>query len=414
MLEVRPLGVTCNIQCQYCYQNPQRDADNFIQTYDIRRIKEAIEAEGGPFALFGGEPLLLPEADLRELWSWGYSRFGHNAVQTNGTLIRDAHIKMFKEFNVTVGISIDGPEELNDVRWHGTLAGTRDATRRTQEAIKALCSQYVPPSIIVTLHRLNASPERLPRLLEWIADLDRLGLRSIRLHLLESESRQIRERYALSARHNEDALLAIRSLEKSLGSIRFDLFSEMRRMLLGDDRGTSCIWNGCDPYTTAAVRGVEGDGQRTNCGRTNKDGIDFVKSSVPGYERYIALYLTPQDNDGCAGCKFFLMCKGQCPGTAINGDWRNRTEHCEVWKALYGQLEAELLDEGQVPLSVSADRSRIESELLSAWSQGRNLHIADSKVLRDRKPEHPIPRFPAQRELDNLARVIETAISNAD
>ncbi len=25
-VELRPLGVQCNIQCQYCYQNPQRDA----------------------------------------------------------------------------------------------------------------------------------------------------------------------------------------------------------------------------------------------------------------------------------------------------------------------------------------------------------------------------------------------------
>src|SRR5262245_11811974 len=60
-VEVRPLGVNCNIACQYCYQNPQRDAGNLAERYDLAEIKKAIEREGGPFVLFGGEPLLVPE-----------------------------------------------------------------------------------------------------------------------------------------------------------------------------------------------------------------------------------------------------------------------------------------------------------------------------------------------------------------
>ena len=34
-IEVRPLGVKCNIQCQYCYQNPQRDAGNVPGDFDV-------------------------------------------------------------------------------------------------------------------------------------------------------------------------------------------------------------------------------------------------------------------------------------------------------------------------------------------------------------------------------------------
>ena len=46
-VELRPLGVRCNIQCQYCYQNPQRDAGNLTQSYDLDLMKAAIKAEGG-------------------------------------------------------------------------------------------------------------------------------------------------------------------------------------------------------------------------------------------------------------------------------------------------------------------------------------------------------------------------------
>src|SRR5215510_4821475 len=116
-VEVRPLGVRCNIQCQYCYQNPPRDAGNVPHAYDLDRMKAAILEEGGDFSLFGGEPLLVPVIDLEALWAWGFERFGRNGVQTNGSLIRDAHIELFKRYKVHVGISIDGPGPLNDTRW---------------------------------------------------------------------------------------------------------------------------------------------------------------------------------------------------------------------------------------------------------------------------------------------------------
>jgi uncharacterized protein len=410
MVELRPLGVRCNIQCEYCYQNPQRDAGNFTSEYDIDEMKAAIMAEGGGFAMFGGEPLLVREADLDELWSWGYSQFGHNAIQTNGTLINDEHVRMFKAYKVSVGISLDGPAELNDVRWHGTLEKTREATTKSHDAVRRLCQEGIPPSLIVTLHRGNASAETLPRLYAWIRELDEMGVQSVRLHLMESESEPIRVKYALSTAENIAALLGFAELEKNLSRLTFDLFSDMRHMLIGEDQLTACIWNACDPYTTPAVRGVEGHGERSNCGRTNKDGIDFGKGSALGFERYLALYHTPQEANGCAGCRFFLMCKGQCPGTSINGDWRNRSEHCEVWKAVYKQLESDLLSEGQQPLSLSPRREIVERELIQSWSQGRATNMSQVPAqITEPAPSNAVLAWPAQ--FKNLSGVIEEVFS---
>jgi uncharacterized protein len=376
-VELRPLGVRCNIQCQYCYQNPQRDAGNLTRSYDLDLMKAAIKAEGGPFALFGGEPLLVPERDLEELWSWGLEQFGQNTVQTNGTLVNDEHVRMFHAYKVGVGISIDGPGELNDVRWHGTLGKTRAATARTEKAIERLCEEGLKPSLIVTLHRANASAEKLPRLHQWLRDLDEMGVHSARLHLLEAENEDIRTRYALSVEENIAALTSFADLQSELSLLKFDVFADMRQMLLGQDTGVACVWSACDPYTTQAVQGVEGQGQRSNCGRTNKEGIDFAKAGKPGFERYLALYATPQEHGGCRDCRFFLMCKGQCPGTAIDGDWRNRTEHCEVWQTLYARLEADLVAQGLTPLSLRPERQDLENAHLERWAQGRNAHMSE-------------------------------------
>jgi uncharacterized protein len=326
--------------------------------------------------LFGGEPLLLPEEDIEELWAWGFERYGSNSLQTNGVLINDRHMELFERYKVHVGISIDGPEELNDVRWAGTLERTREATAKTERAIERLCQAGRPPGLIITLHRLNAVGERLERLLAWVRSLEALGVRKVRLHILEVEDEQIRERYTLTPEENIAAFLAFLELESQLTTLELDVFSDMRALLTGEDEQVGCVWQACDPQTTRAVRGVEGMGQASNCGRTNKDGIDFIKADQEGFERYLALYQTPQTDAGCQGCRFFLMCKGQCPGTAIDGDSRNRSEHCAVWMSLFERLEHDLLESGREPLSQSPEREALERAYLELWASGQHTTIA--------------------------------------
>jgi uncharacterized protein len=374
-IEVRPLGVKCNIQCQYCYQNPQRDAGNVPMTFDLDKMKETLARAGSAFTIFGGEPLLVPERVLEELWAFGYERFGSNGIQTNGTLISDRHIRLFKQYSVNVGISVDGPEDLNDVRWAGTLKLTREATAKTHAAIERLVHEGLTPSLIVTLHRNNATADKLPRMRDWFRYLDDLGITSARLQI--SPDRRPCDRRVVRTTHEEQlaAFPTSRNSKTGLRRLRFDIFSDIRKMLLGQDDNTTCVWNACDPFNTRAVQGVEGHGQRSNCGRTNKDGIDFVKADREGFERYLALYHAPQEVGGCHDCRFFLMCKGQCPGGSINGDWRNRSSKCDLWMALFSRFEAELIAEGRTPLSVSPHRGALEAFALRQWTAGRSAYL---------------------------------------
>src|SRR5579884_449187 len=228
-IELRPLNVLCNIQCHYCYQHPQRHAVNPSNEYDMVKMKAALEAEGGAFTLFGGEPLLMPLRDIEELWQWGYERFGRNQIQTNGTLINDDHIALFRKYAVHVGISMDGPGELNDVRWHGNLENTRKSTQKSQAAIERLCKEGIIPSLIITLHRGNATEEKLPALLDWLRGLGKCGVRDINLHLLESENATIRSVYGLNTAENIKALLAFYQLSREVPEFRFELFPGMKR-----------------------------------------------------------------------------------------------------------------------------------------------------------------------------------------
>lgn len=369
-VEVNPVGYKCNLSCTYCYQNPIRDAGNFTRPYDLEKMFAAIEAEGSSFTVFGGEPLLTPIDDLEKLFAFGFQKYGRNGVQTNGALITDAHIALFKKYRVYVGFSLDGPDALNNRRWSGSEEKTNESTRRSHAALHQLLADGVACSIITTLTQSNASAEHLPALLDWYRELDRLGLRSARLHLLEIDHELVGQHDALSDDENIAALLAFAKLQKELTQLQLDLFSDMRKLLQGQDNGVSCIWTGCDTYNTQAVRGIDGNGTRSNCGRVNKEGVPWAKAESRGFERYLSLYVTPQEHGGCQGCRFFLMCKGQCPGTAERGDWRNKSSQCAIWFRLFEHLEQEMLAAGETPLSLSDRRLDLEQRMLAGWAQG--------------------------------------------
>jgi len=373
-VEARPFNVACNLSCTYCYQEPQRQAGNVVTAYNFRAMKRRLLEIGQPFALFGGEATLLPIAELERFLSLSHRRFRTSSIQTNGTALSSEHIALFKKYNTSVGISLDGPGELNDPRWAGTLERTRALTEASNTILRRMLEEGLSSGLIFTLHRANASPARLPRLVDWLRELRECGLKFARAHLLEVESDEMRRELALTTDENVSALRALAELRET--GLDLDLFSDMRQLLLGRDQRVACTWSSCDPYSTAAVMGVEAEGELSNCGRASKNGIDYLKSRVAGYERQLALYATPQSAGGCAECRFFLMCKGQCPGTAINGDWRNRSEHCEVYKVIFEDLEVELVQNGDEPISLNVQvRQFLEEQMLRLWSQGRNTSL---------------------------------------
>jgi uncharacterized protein len=371
-VEVRPLGDKCNIKCRYCYQDSIRTAGNVAKDYDMDAMLATLDGLEQPFSLFGGEVMMVDDADLERLMAFGRERHGGSGLQTNGTLVEDKHLEMFRKYRVRVGISLDGPGPLNDVRWAGSLVATRRATARTEALIERLCRLGMPPRVTVTLHRLNAGAGRLDTLCEWLKFLDRLGVCDVRLHTLETDTEDVKDRLKFERGENLQVMRRLRRLEPQLARLRFDVFGQMASMLRGDDTEASCIFHACDAYATKAVIGVEGDGRLSNCGRTYKDGVAFLKAPTPGFERQLALHATPWDQGGCKDCRFFLMCKGNCPGTAIDGDWRLRSADCALWFSMFEDIEQDMVAGGEEPLSLSAQREPIERMLLDAWTTGLN------------------------------------------
>jgi len=177
------------------------------------------------------------------------------------------------------------------------------------------------------------------------------------------------EGLALDERRQIETYLALYEWSKT-SNMQVLPFLDIKKLLTEEHPNVMCVWNQCDPVTTAAVQGVTPDGVMSNCGRTNKDGGNWVKADTPGIERYIALYRTPQEDGGCRDCKYFAFCQGHCPGTAIDGDWRNRTVNCRLWYSLFERIE----QDNPVSLLSEDRKQAIINRLLAVHSVNSGGH----------------------------------------
>jgi uncharacterized protein len=369
-VEAQPVDLACNLRCAYCYEECFR-ATRKVPHYNLDAMTRRLRDAGQPFVLFGGESLLMPLRDLEVLWRLGSEIWSElpldarqnkseNGIQTNGTLITPDHIAAFLDHKVTVGVSIDGPGELNSARCGPAL------TERTALAIDAMLKAGVPVCISIVLSRVNASPERLPRLVQWVDELSARGVSSIDAQLLQADT-PASEAIALS---ESETIAAMQALRRHLY-----VFRVMARLLRAQEEDKiQCAWDACDPWNTSGVHAVDSRGNMQACSRVGA----MQRAEKIGHARQLVLHGTPQEDGGCQGCRFFVVCKGQCPGHAIGGDWRNRSRHCGVWKSLLSEVEYDLLRVYSMPVTRRPDLAKIEAVMLEGWARGGHPTIAQA------------------------------------
>ncbi len=113
----------CNLNCCYCYL-PYRLNTKRIRTEVLTQIFQLVlpsrfVSRDITILWHAGEPLILPisfyrEAfELQQRWNTQGVRIV-NSLQTNATLINQAWCDFFKDYNVRVGVSLDGPEHIHN------------------------------------------------------------------------------------------------------------------------------------------------------------------------------------------------------------------------------------------------------------------------------------------------------------
>ncbi len=142
----------CNLSCDYCYMYEMADQSWRRQprkmarpTVDwvARRIAEHARAkllESVDVTLHGGEPLLAGVDHLRYTMETVRDTCAPDVdvrfnVQTNGILLDPPFLELFREFDVKIGVSLDGNEEGHDRhrKWangQGSFQAVRSGLKR--------------------------------------------------------------------------------------------------------------------------------------------------------------------------------------------------------------------------------------------------------------------------------------------
>ena len=392
-VEIRPYGDKCNLRCRYCYENPLRDHNLPAASPNWEVIREELKKQDTQFIVFGGDPLVTPIKELEEIWKFGKEKWNQNGIQTNGSLITETHIALFKQYNVNVGFSIDGPHTLNDARSapSGELNATRALTEKSNENLIKCLKGGISSSLILTLHRLNTEGDRVYNLICWLSKLEMYGLKHARLHFLEEDGDVDN-----LIPGDEVLFAALTLLYEMKTDITFDIFKEFKERLK-TGRGGTCYFQDCDPCNTQAVIGIGAQGEPTNCGRVNKEGIDFLKAGDHIPIRSYVLQATSQEVGGCKDCEFWYACKGNCPGTGIGGDWRNRTVHCAVLKRLMKHImeveDIKLLKPSEQPETKNRDHVDTHGNVYRDTPHGNSPHLDSDRVNIPHVDKTYLPRL---------------------
>lgn len=104
------LNSNCNLKCSHCYADSEPGPSDFSLSNEIifNAVKDGVNHYGLEFVQFiGGEPLLLGLKKLRQLIE-GIKHIGIKEIEiyTNGMPITKKHIELFKEFNISIAVSM--------------------------------------------------------------------------------------------------------------------------------------------------------------------------------------------------------------------------------------------------------------------------------------------------------------------
>lgn len=344
-LTLKPI-LGCNMGCVGCYEGDIFRANgNKPAPYDIDAMAARFGDKPGPVVLHGGEIGLMPTSDMRAIIERLPGR--QINMQTNGSLLRQSVLDLCKEFDVHVGVSLNGPDVLNRDRRaapHQSVASdemTDKLTARIFANIEKARGMGINCSVITVLSKTNVgTDEDLERCIAWAADWgERLGIWHWRWNTLHEE---VLEHGAAVELSPERASEVYRRLVDATFADERRKWNPFREFV-GNLTGASlqpCWMGPCDPYNTEAVYSVFGDGSVGNCLRTAKDGVPYLRSE-DGIQhfRQEVLSAIPMSDGGCGGCRWWKYCHGACPAEAVDGDWRNKSKFCQMYIDTYEHIE---------------------------------------------------------------------------
>ena len=331
---ILPLTTRCNLSCSYCYNGDQVEPMDMSEAVLKKALTLVEEAGEGPFHLqiTGGEPTLVPESiALAAKRARDLTRPCTIGIQTNGTRLTPELADLLVEFDIQVGLSLDGPPSIQE-----TLRGQ---AAQTLNGLKLLEGRGIPFRVTTVISRQNVgSLEQLVWLLAGFSQA-----RGIGLDLLVQKGRAV---YGGDVQPVEVPALrdGMRRMIEALNAVndrrRFPIQLRERSLIeQPPKRGERRSF--CQAYRGQGIA-VHPDGRVFPCGQTLGDprfALGTVDNLEP--ERFDVLQAKELASDHCSACPLDGRCPGDCPGRIHYNRGRAPETACELYRAIWGTIYPE-------------------------------------------------------------------------
>jgi uncharacterized protein len=301
------LTYRCNLRCVYCYNGDPSGSDMTPEV--MEGAYKLLQNGREPFhvQLTGGEPTLAMDlveraAALAERLRKETGRPGTVAIQTNATLLDKDTLELFKKWNLELGVSIDGPPQVNEI--------TRGETRALLKGLELISESSLSFNATTVVTRENCpSLAQLPLFLSHYS-----GARAVGLDLLVRKGRGVQasppgaEELETEAARLKGNLALVNRLRKTPLLLREQealkkAASREPRFFCGAHRGKSLA--------------VTPDGRLYPCGQAAcEEDYSFgtVFAPRPPEKDFSGLFLS---GPRCAGCGLQGKCPGECPSRLL-------------------------------------------------------------------------------------------------
>ena len=209
----------CNMRCAYCYS---KRSNNELSEGALEHIAELIASwirkrklKKVKIGFLGGEPLL--DRDKIEFFITKLNsiidkneKVIEYAIQTNGTIITREIIEWIKERKIKIGISLDGPKEINDAA--RKLVDGEGSYELVRKNIRKLIEAEIEPKIITVINKNDWNKVR-----EVINNFIELGIMEFRLNPIlpvNSEAKKLEitpEQYYQAMKEAVETIIELRT-----------------------------------------------------------------------------------------------------------------------------------------------------------------------------------------------------------
>lgn len=298
------LANRCNMKCKYCY------ADGGSYGQIEKDMSEEIALAGIEFMrkrriinhiiLFGGEPLLNSAAIKDIIKKYG-KEFTYS-INTNATLLTEDILKLFKEYNVKVSISIDGSRETHDSqRVFNNSLPTYDVIQRNIDKI--------PHDLLKDIWARVTVTNRTSSIYDDIVSIIKMGFTKIDMSFVSGNKDFSEDESVLKLWQKDIKRLVPFSLNEWLnGNIIIYPFVKIYQSILFGKKAQDTCTAGREMYS------LQPNGEIVPCFKFSNYPIgyidDDIKSSmVAEFEQY----KQQVRNIVCDNCWVYDLCGGLCP-----------------------------------------------------------------------------------------------------